>query len=81
MPIRSTLGRCRRRSSARVGVQLEHELNDARLRIPWDGHSPRSLTRCGKLFSLVAPPAGGLVEDAKDQLLLFLKGKSHGTSL
>ncbi len=79
--IRSTLGRCRRRSSTRVGVQLILELEDARLRIPWGGRSPRSLTRCGKLFSLVAPPPGGLVEDAKDQLLLFLKGKFHGTSL
>ena len=59
--------------------QLELELDDARLRIPWDGRSPRSLTKCGKLFSLKACPTGGLIEDAKDQFTIFLKGNHHGS--
>ncbi len=59
--------------------QLELELTDARPKIPWGGRSPRSLTRCGKLFILSEPPTGGLIRIAPNQLLLFLKGKSHGS--
>jgi len=41
------------RRTGRIDVlrdQLELDLGDARLRIPWGGLSPRSLTRGGKLF-------------------------------
>ena len=54
--------------------QLELELDDVRVRIPWDGVSPRMLTKCGKLFSLKAAPARGSIGNAPDQLTMFLKG-------
>ena len=63
----------------RVGDQLELVLDDARLRIPWGGRSPRSLTKCGKLFILGELPTGGLIRDAGSQLTLFLKGTPYGT--
>ena len=59
--------------------QLELELDDARPEIPWGGRSPRSLTKCGKLFIVAELPAGGLIQVDPTQLLLFLKGSpSHG---
>ncbi len=58
--------------------QLELDLDDARLRIPWGGRSPRSLTRCGKLFMLKHLPAGGPILSAKDQITLFLQGGNDG---
>ncbi len=59
--------------------QLELELGDARLRIPWGGRSPRSLTECGKLFILWEPPPGGLERGDPQQFTIFLKGRSDGT--
>ena len=53
--------------------QYELELDDARLRIPWGGRSPRSLTECGKLFILVELPTGGVIRNAPDQYTLFLQ--------
>ena len=61
-------------------MQLELELNDARLEIPWGGRSPRSLTKCGKLFILGELPAGGLIRNAPHQYTLFLQGGEDGTS-
>ena len=58
--------------------QLELELDDVRLRIPWGGRSPRSLTECGKLFIHTELPAGGLIQDALDQYTLFLQGGRYG---
>jgi len=64
-----------------IGDQLELELNDARLRIPWGGRSLRSLTKCGKLFILEELPTGGQVEDDPQQLLILLKGGPHGSKI
>jgi len=61
------------------GDQLELELDDVRLRIPWGGRSPRELTRCGKLFILSELPTGGPNLDAPDQLTMFLKGTQNGS--
>ena len=52
--------------------QLELDLEDARLRIPWGGRSPRSLTECGKLFILAESPTGGLIRMDPNQFTLFL---------
>jgi len=59
--------------------QLQLELKDARLRIPWGGRSPRSLTKCGKLFKMPEPATGvdGYPDPA--QYTLFLKGASDGS--
>ena len=54
-----------------VSDQLELQLQDARLRIPWGGLDVRTLTRCAKLFSLGAPLAGGLHGDAR-QYTMFI---------
>ena len=54
--------------------QSELELDDARLRIPWDGRSPRSLIKCGKLFILKELPTGGPIRSDPLQYTLFLKG-------
>ena len=75
-------------SSGSRGVsQCELQLGDKRRVIPWDGVSPRLLTRCGKLFSLRAPPPGGLIEltipggvstdpgGRKDQFVFFIGGR------
>ena len=61
--------------------QLWPEVPGLGASVPWVGASPRSLTKCGKLFSLGAPPPGGLVEDPNwtGQYLLFTEGKSNGT--
>ena len=61
-----------------ISEQLELELDDARLMIPWGGRSPRTLTKCGKLFMLRAAPTGGAIVDA-NQLTLFLQGNPHGS--
>ncbi len=52
-----------RTQSLSHGAQLELELDDVRgVRrvVPWDGRSPRVLTRSHELFSLGALPRGGL---------------------
>ncbi len=68
-----------RRSSSSVNSdQLELELNDVRLKIPWGGRSPRSLTKCGKLFILSERPTGGSIWSAI-QYILFLKGNPNGS--
>jgi len=54
--------------------QLELELNDARLRIPWGGHSPRTLTKMWKTRILSEPPTGGPVQGDPLQFTAFLKG-------
>ena len=59
--------------------QLELELDDARLRIPWGGRSPRSLTECGKLFIHSKLPTGGLNRGDPLQWQICLKGNHHGT--
>ncbi len=63
-----------------VPEQMELELEDARLKIPWGGRSPRSLTKCGKLFILAESPTGGPIRSDPLQLTLFLKGSPHGSS-
>jgi len=62
----------------REGDQLELVLEDARLNIPWGGRSPRSLTKCGKLFILAESPTGGPIQVDPRQLTLFLKGNPYG---
>jgi len=58
--------------------QLELELDDTRVVIPWGGISPRLLTRGAKVVILVEPPAGGPHRDV-DQFTLFMKGSdSYG---
>jgi len=54
------------RSSLRIGDQLELELAGAGRvwREPWGGRNPRGLTKSAEMFSLRAPPAGGLHADA-----------------
>ena len=65
--------------SAHIGDQLELDLGDARLRIPWEGRSLRELTKCGKLFILGELPAGGLIRVDPSQFTIFLKGNpSYG---
>ena len=54
--------------------QLELELDDARLVIPWDGRSPRSLTRMWKSRIVAELPAGGPIRNAPNQYTLFLHG-------
>ena len=62
-----------------ISTQLELELEDARVNIPWGGQSPRALTKCGKLFSLKALGASRSILDA-NQYTLFLKGNpSYGS--
>ena len=63
-----------------ISTQLELELNDARLEIPWDGRSPRSLTKCGKLFIRKESPTGGLIWKDLNQITLFLQGGNHGAT-
>ena len=63
----------------RDGEQLELDLVDARLRIPWGGRSPRSLTRCGKLLILTELPTRGSIEDDPLQLKMFLEGTHNAT--
>ena len=64
----------------RDGDQLQLELDDVRVEIPWGGVSPRTLTRCGKLFTLEGPPTGGLHVDADPaQLTIFLQGNPYGS--
>jgi len=61
--------------------QLELELDDDRPVRPWGGRSPRSLTKCGKLFKLSAIPPGGpdrVFTPDPDQYTLFLHGGKHG---
>ncbi len=60
-----------------MGEKLELELDDARLRIPWGGHSPRSLTECGKLFILGELPTGGPIDGSPEQMAFFLQGGSN----
>ena len=57
--------------------QLELELNDRRVTVPWEYVDLRSLTKCGKLFIRKELPAGGPIRDAA-QLTLFLKGNPYG---
>ncbi len=54
-----------RGAATHVGEQLELELGGPGLlwREPWDGKSVRGLTKAAKMFSLGAPPAGGLRGD------------------
>ncbi len=59
--------------------QLELELGDERVRIPWGGQSPRGLTKAAKRFILVESPTGGLYEDDRVQMKIFLKGNHHGS--
>ena len=59
--------------------QLELELDDVRLSIPWGGRSPRSLTDCGKLFRLQPLPTGGPIQLVDPtQFTIFLKGNPYG---
>ena len=62
-----------------IGDQLELALDDRRVSIPWNGISPRLLTKCGKLFSLKAFPTGGLHVVDPAQFTCLLKGVHHGS--
>jgi len=64
---------------------LELELEDCRRdpRGPWEGRSPRGLTKAFRKFSLAAPPPWGLrvekiacMDDRAAQLELFKLGRS-----
>ncbi len=58
--------------------QLELKLDDVRGKLPWDGRSPRSLTRGANLVILGELPTGGPILDA--DCTTFLKGSpSHGS--
>ena len=60
--------------------QLELELSDARLMIPWGGRSPRTLIECGKLFIHRESPAGGPIRHDPNQYTLFFQvGGSYGS--
>ncbi len=58
---------------SRVGDQFVMTLDDVRSKTPWDGASPRSLTKCAKLFSLGAGGASRSNLDDPDQLCLYLQ--------
>ena len=58
-------------------LQLELELDDKRVAIPWDGVSPRMLTKSYKLFSVDAHGASRLIRDAPLQWTLFLQGSPY----
>ena len=77
---------------SRVGEQLTLSLDDVRSQSlePWEGRSPRELTKAWKTFKLSAIPPGGSASkrdvrgSAQDkgcsdpeQLLLFLEVKPH----
>ena len=62
-----------------ISTQLQLALEDARLKIPWGGRSPRELTECGKLFIHWEHPAGGPIQVDPNQYTLFLQGGKHGT--
>ena len=71
-----------------VGDQLELALDDQRVRIPWEGRSPRGLTRgFGALFLRQAPPKKReRSRDCPGQIDLFedrkrLPGRSRGAPL
>ena len=59
--------------------QLELELDDARVRIPWGGRPPRELTRVWKTFSVDALPTGGSIMTDPFQYTMFLKGTPYGS--
>ena len=51
------------KSSLRVGDQYELVLDDVRSVVPWEGKSPRELTRAFQTFSLGAHPPGGPIRN------------------
>ncbi len=71
-------------SGSRDVSQYELQLDDKRQCIPWQGRSPRVLTKMWKTISFEALPPGGLVEfpnarinelaRSPGQLLLFIGG-------
>ncbi len=56
------------RRPSRIGDQLELELaGPGRAWLePWEGKSPRGLTKTAQKFSLGAPPAGGLPDNENE---------------
>ena len=60
---------------------MNSEQLELRLRMPWDGYTPRSLTRVAKNFSFVRKGTGRVNLDAPQvvQLELFPEGTSFGS--
>ncbi len=52
-----------------------------RLRMPWDGHDPRTLTKGSRIFSLASEGTGRVNRDEilGVQLELFPEGTHYGT--
>ncbi len=67
---------------SRKGEQLVLLLEDRRLVVPWNGRSPRSLTRAHERFSFVRSGTGRANPDLSlgVQLTLFPEERSDGTS-
>ncbi len=65
------------KSSSRVGEQLELALLDKRLRVPWNGRSPRELTRAhNSLFLRHGPQKSVSDLVCVGQLELFVAGQN-----
>ena len=57
-------------------AQLELELGDRRVRIPWEGTLPRALTRCAQSFIFKAQAAKGRPQiNSGDQFDMWLPTK------
>jgi len=54
--------------------ELELLLGDVVVRIPWDGVTPRSLTKAWKTRMLEAAPTGGPILNDSIQVEMFLEG-------
>ena len=70
------MSRAKGRSSSRIGEQYELGLWDRRVRVPWEGRSPRELTRVA--LSLTLKARGGREHERtgcdSQQCDLFEKG-------
>ncbi len=53
------------------------------LKGPWNGRSPRDLTKAAKLFRFREPPANasGKIDSVGAQLEMFPEGTPYGTSV
>lgn len=58
-------------------VQLDLGLNDARVKIPWDGRDPRALTRGAKLLYLRREPGGVSPPPDPRQLEMFIRHQAR----
>ena len=59
---------------SKLGEQYELDLEDVRVRIPWDGRAPRTLTRVWKSLILAELSPEGAAPADPIQFVIFLKG-------